>query len=57
MRAHHRAGAFAIDVEIADVELAHGAVDLVLRAGVDGAGQSELGVVGDFQRMIEIRAP
>src|SRR5450755_2599305 len=53
MRADHRTRAFAIDVEVADVELADGTVDLVARLGVDGAGQAELGVVGDFERVVE----
>ena len=30
-----------------------GAVNLVARLGVDGAGQAELGVVGDFERVVE----
>src|SRR5690348_1180720 len=47
IRADHRAGALAIDIEIADVELAHRAVDLLLAGGVDRAGQTVLGVVGD----------
>src|SRR5215831_9859124 len=53
MGAHHRARALAVDVQVADVEVADGAVNLVARAGVDGPGQSELCVVGDFERMVE----
>ena len=57
MRADHRAGALAVDVQVADVELADGAVDLVARLGVDRAGQAELGVVGDLERVVEVREP
>ena len=53
MRADHRSGALAVDVEVADVELADRAIDLVARVGVDRAGQAELGVVGDFERVVE----
>src|SRR5271165_506375 len=53
MRAHHRSGALAVDVEVADVELANGAVNFVARLGVDGASQAELGIVGNFERVIE----
>jgi len=54
MRAHHRSRAFAVQVEVADVELAHGTIEFLARTGVDGAGQPKLGVVGDLQRMIEV---
>ncbi len=54
--ADHGSGAFAVDVEIAYVELAFGAVDLVAGFGIDGAGQAELGVVGDFQALSKPRA-
>ena len=50
---YHGAGAFAVDVEIAHVEVAAGAVDLVAGLGVDCAGEAELGVVGDFEGVIE----
>src|SRR5579862_2480761 len=53
MGADHGSGAFAVDVEVSYVEFADGAIDLVARFGVDGAGQAELGVVGDFQRVVE----
>src|SRR5580658_3172887 len=54
MRAYHRSGALAVQIEIADVELAHGAIEFLARTGIDGAGQSELGVVGDFKGLIEV---
>src|ERR1019366_893683 len=54
VRAHHRSRALAVQVEVADVELAHGAVEFLARAGVDGAGQAELGVIGDFEGMVEV---
>ena len=53
VRAHHRARALAVDVEVAHVEVAPGAVDLVARFGIDGARETELGVVGDFEGVIE----
>src|SRR5579864_7000024 len=53
MCADHRAGALAVDVEIADVEFMDGSVDLVAGTGVDGASESELGVVGDLKRVVE----
>jgi hypothetical protein len=54
MRAYHRSRALAVEVEIADVEFADGAIEFVARTGIDCAGQSELGVVGDFQRVVEV---
>ena len=53
MRADHGAGALAIEVEIADVELVAGAVELLAGAGVDGAGEAVLGVVGDGEGVVE----
>src|SRR5581483_2340777 len=53
MRADHSSRALAVDVQIADVEFLDRAINLVARTGVDGAGQSELGIVGDLERMIE----
>src|SRR6476646_1022837 len=53
MRADHRASALAVDVQVADVEFADGAFDLVTRTGVDRARETELGVVRDFERVVE----
>ena len=53
MGAHHGSRTLAVDVEIADVEIAHGAVDLVARLGVNRAGEAEFGIVGDFERVVE----
>ena len=53
MRSDHRSRALAVDVEVAHVKIAHRAVDLVARLGVDGAGESELGVVGDFEGVVK----
>src|SRR5574340_710212 len=41
VRAHDGARALAIDVQVADVELALAALDLLAAGGVDGAGQAE----------------
>src|SRR6202035_4733553 len=54
MRAHHRTRALAVQVEVADVELAYGAIQFLARTGVDCAGQAKLGVVRDFERLIEV---
>ena len=54
MHADQRAGALAVDVEIADEELFVRAADLLLVVREDGAGQSELRVVRDAQRVIEV---
>ena len=45
--ADQRAGALAVEVEVADEELALAALELLAVARVDGAGQAVLGVVGD----------
>src|ERR1700690_91836 len=54
VRAYHRSRAFAVQVEVAYMKLAHGAVEFLARTGVDGTGESELGVVGDFEGVIEV---
>ena len=54
MRGHRRARALAIDIEVADVELADSAGNLLLRFCVHCAREPELGIVGNFQRMVEI---
>ena len=52
MGADDRAGALAVDVEVADEELALGPFDLLGIPGVDRSGQSVLGAVGDPQRLV-----
>src|ERR1043165_1166687 len=52
MGAHHGAGALAVDVQVADVELAPGALDLLRRRRVDRSGEPEVRTVGDVQRVI-----
>src|SRR5262249_6145241 len=54
MCADHGAGAFAVEIEIARLEFIARALQLFARTGVNGAGQPELGVVGDVERVIEI---
>ena len=54
MRTHDGASALAIDVQIADMELAHGALDLVARLGVHRTRQAELRIIGNFQRVVVI---
>src|SRR5579864_4123014 len=51
MRADHSACAFAVDVQIADVKLAEGALDLVARLGIDRSREAEFGIVGNFKRV------
>src|SRR5215469_3022712 len=53
MRADHRTGALAVDVQVADVEVADGTLDLVARTGVNSARESELGVVCDIESLIK----
>ena len=53
MRADHGAGALAVEVEIADVELLAGAVELGAGGGVERAGEAVLGVVGDGEGIVE----
>src|ERR1700735_643757 len=55
MSADHRASALAIEVKIADVELGFGAIELLAGAGVDGAGEAVLGVVGHGEGFVEVR--
>src|SRR3954464_8116731 len=49
MRTYHRSRAFAIDVEVAHVEVAFGVLDLFRRRGVDRTCEPVLGVIGDGQ--------
>src|SRR5205814_4945180 len=46
VRANHCSSALPVDIQIAYVEVFHGPLDLLLRRGVDCAGQPELGIVG-----------
>src|ERR1039458_6393781 len=41
VRAHNRAGALAVDIQIAGVELAFGAFDLIFTGGVDRTGEPD----------------
>ena len=54
MRADHRAGALAVEVEVADVELLPGSIEIGLRVRVDGAGETVFGVVGDGESVGEV---
>jgi hypothetical protein len=54
MRPDNCASALAVDVKIANVEVAHRAVNFVFRLRIDAAGETEFGIVGDFQSVIEI---
>src|SRR6185312_16886806 len=51
---HQRARALAVDVEIADMELALGAGDTVAVGREERAGQAVLRVVGDGQRLVKV---
>src|ERR1700751_3920143 len=50
MGAHHRAGALAIEVEVADVEGTSSVLELAAGVGIDRAGETVLRVVGDLKR-------
>jgi len=55
MRADHRRQvAFAVQIEIADVKGLFGLADFFGIFGIDGAGQAEFGVVGDFQGVVVV---
>src|SRR5437764_10436514 len=54
MCADNCTGAFAVDVEIADVELAHRHFNLVARSGINRTGQAELGIVCDIERLLKV---
>src|SRR6185437_2030383 len=49
MAADHRAGALAVEVQVADVELTLRAGDALAVAGEERAGQTILGAVGDVE--------
>jgi hypothetical protein len=55
VRGDHSAGAFAVEVEVADVELVAGTVEVLAGVGVDRAGEAVLGVVGDGEGLFEAR--
>src|SRR5438034_7128116 len=54
MNANERAGAFAIQVQIADMKLTPGLLQLFFVGAVDGSSQTELGVIGDPQSIVVI---
>ena len=48
------AGALAVNVQVADMELTFCALDLIARLGVDRASQAKFGVIGNLKRVIVI---
>src|SRR5262249_31183589 len=54
MHVHHRAGAFAVDIKIADVEFAFRAFDALAVARIERAGQTVDRVVGDLERVVNV---
>ena len=54
MAAHHRAGARAIDVDVARDDLGLGALDVGGTAREKSGGEREIGAVGDCDRFVEI---
>src|SRR5436305_7334161 len=54
VRADERARALAVEVEVADVELAARALQLLAVVRVDGSGQAVLRAVGNPQRLVEV---
>src|SRR5215472_17032711 len=54
MDAHHCAGAFAVDVHVADKELIASPLDMFGVGRVDGAGEAINGVIGHRQGMVEV---
>src|SRR5271165_2991176 len=53
MSSYDSAGAFAVDVQVADMELLFRCGNLVVRGRIYGAGQAEFCVVGDGQAVFE----
>src|SRR5436305_96138 len=54
MRTHDSSSALTIDVEIADVKILFGALDLLFGVGVDGPGKPVFRAIGDRQGIVEI---
>src|SRR5438876_504159 len=54
MRADDGSRTLAVYIQVANVEFAHGAFNLVARAGVDSARKAKLRVIGNFERVIVI---
>ena len=54
MRAHHGAGALAVQVEVAAVEVFAGFLQVLAAGGIDRAGEAVLGGVGDLERVVEV---
>jgi hypothetical protein len=48
MYANQGAGAFAVEVEIADMKLEPGSLDLFLIRRIERAGQAKLSIIGDL---------
>ncbi len=54
MRANHGSRALAIEVEVADVEIAAGAVDAFTGGGEECAGEPVFRVVRDVESVVEV---
>src|SRR5437016_10643772 len=54
MASYRRTRAFAIDVEIADMELTDRALNLVTRAGIHSTSEAKFGVIRDLKRMVVV---
>src|SRR5215510_16612638 len=54
MYVHHRAGAFAVNVKVANVEFALRALDALAVARIERAGQAVDRIVGDGQRFVDV---
>lgn len=52
--ADHGAGAFAVEVEVADVEAVGGELEAGGVGGVGGAGEAVLAIVGEFEGVFEV---
>src|ERR1035438_6235249 len=54
MRAHHRARALPVDIEVASEEFLASAANLFRIARIDRAGEPVFAIVGELQGMLEI---
>src|SRR5262249_44106895 len=56
MRAHNGAGAFAVEIQVADVKLLPRALQLLARGGIKSAVKADLGFVGYPARGVVVGA-
>jgi hypothetical protein len=53
LSSHKGSGAFSIEIEIADMEIASGDFEMLAIIGIEGASQTIIGCVGMFETLLE----